>query len=98
MTLLILVRKTPCTELEGCPSCYRREDNVGAGVMRKKAVNQVYDVLRAVYELEKELKKGNAFAEINREDCSGHLKQARHELHQVLDEVYSSDFRPHKAA
>jgi hypothetical protein len=98
MTLLILARKTPCTELEGCPNCYRREDNVGAGVMRKKAINQVYDVLRAVYELEKELKKGNAFAEINREDCSGHLKQARHELHQVLDEVYSSDFRPHKAA
>ena len=66
--------------------------------MRKKAINQVYDVLRAVYELEKELKRGNAFAEINREDCSEHLKQARHELHQVLDEVYSSDFRPRRAA
>jgi len=66
--------------------------------MRKKAVNQVYDVLRAVYELERELKKGEAFAEINREDCSEHLKQARHELHQVLDEVYASDYRTHKAA
>jgi hypothetical protein len=66
--------------------------------MRKKAINQVYDVLKAVYELEKELKKGGLSAEINREDCSEHLKQARHELHQVLDEVYSSDFRARKAA
>jgi hypothetical protein len=66
--------------------------------MRKKAVNQVYDVLRAVYELEKELKKGATFAEVNREDCSEHLRQARHQLHQVLDEVYSSDFRTRRAA
>ncbi|HVZ04546.1 hypothetical protein [Hyphomicrobium sp.] len=66
--------------------------------MRKKAVNQVYDVLKAVYELEKELKKGDTFAEINREDCSERLKQARHALHLVLDEVYSSDVRTHRAA
>lgn len=66
--------------------------------MRKKAINQVYDVLKAVCDLEKELKKGELSAGINREDCSEHLKHARHELHQVLDEVYASDFRAHKAA
>jgi hypothetical protein len=66
--------------------------------MRKRAINQVYDVLKAVYELEKELKKGSLCAEINRADCSEHLRHARHELHQVLDEVYSSDPRTHKAA
>jgi hypothetical protein len=65
--------------------------------MRKKAVIQVYDVLKAVCELEKDLKKGQ-FGDINRGDCSEHLKQARHELHQVLDQVYASDFRAHKAA
>lgn len=66
--------------------------------MRKKAINQVYDVLKAVCELEKELKKGGLAAEINRDGCSEHLKQARHELHQVLDEVYSSDVRTRTAA
>jgi hypothetical protein len=66
--------------------------------MRKKAINQVYDVLKAVYELEKELKKGEMFGEVNREDCSEHLRQARHQLHQVLDEVYASDYRTGKAA
>jgi len=66
--------------------------------MRKKAVNQVYDVLKAVCDLEKDLKKGELSAAINREDCSEHLKQARHELHQVLDEVYASDYRAPRAA
>ena len=66
--------------------------------MRKKAINQVYHVLKAVCDLEKDLKKGEFSASINREDCSEHLKQARHELHQVLDEVYASDYRTSKAA
>jgi hypothetical protein len=67
--------------------------------MRKKAVNQVYDVLRAVYELEKELKAAPIYFEVeNPEDCSRHLKEARHQLHQVLEEVYASDFRNRKSA
>lgn len=59
--------------------------------MRKRPINQVYDVLKAVCDLEKDLKKGQLSPTINREDCSEHLRQARHELHQVLDEVYASD-------
>jgi len=66
--------------------------------MRKRPINQVYDVLKAVCDLEKDLKKGQLSSTINREDCSEHLRQARHELHQVLDEVYASDFRTSKAA
>ena len=61
--------------------------------MRKKAVYQVYDVLKAVHELEKELKNAPTFAEVNRQECSEHLKQARQQLHEVLDEVCTSDFR-----
>ena len=67
--------------------------------MRKKAVNQVYEVLKAVYELEKELKAAPVNFDVdNPEECSKHLKEARHQLHQVLDEVYASDFRNRKAA
>ena len=67
--------------------------------MRKKAVNQVYDVLKAVYELEKELKAAPVYFDVaNPEECSKHLKEARHQLHQVLEEVYASDFRNRKAA
>jgi len=66
--------------------------------MRNKAINQVYHVLKAVCELEKDLKKGELSAAVNREDCSEHLKQARHELHHVLDEVFASDHRTSKAA
>jgi hypothetical protein len=66
--------------------------------MRNKAVHHVYDVLKAVYELEKELKRGPGFADVNREDCSEHLRHARHELHRVLDEVYASDVRSRDAA
>lgn len=67
--------------------------------MRKKAVNQVYDVLKAVYELEKELKAAPAYLDIaNPVDCTRHLREARHQLHQVLDEVYASDFRNRKVA
>jgi len=61
--------------------------------MRKKAVNQVYDVLKAVHELEKELKKAPTFAEVNREECSEHLKHARQQLHDVLDQVCASNVR-----
>jgi hypothetical protein len=67
-------------------------------MMRKKAINQVYGVLKAVCSLEKDLKTGELSVEINRADCSEHLKQARHELHQVLDEVYASNVRAPKAA
>jgi len=66
--------------------------------MRKKAVNQVYEVIKAVYELEKELKGGPRFASIDREHCAEHLKEARQQLHRVLDEVYASDYRDHSAA
>ena len=67
--------------------------------MRKKAVNQVYEVLKAVYELEKELKAGPAVLDIaNPDECTRHLKEARRQLHQVLDEVYASDFRNRRAA
>jgi hypothetical protein len=67
--------------------------------MRKKAVNQVYDVLKAVYELEKELKAAPVFLDnANSEECTKHLREARHQLHQVLDEVYASDFRNRKVA
>ena len=67
--------------------------------MRKKAVNQVYEVLKAVYELEKELKAAPVHFDVdNPEGCSKRFKEARHQLHQVLDEVYASDFRNRKAA
>ena len=67
--------------------------------MRKKAVNQVYDVLKAVYELEKELKAAPPYLDIAHPDeCAKHLREARHQLHQVLDEVYASDFRNRKVA
>jgi hypothetical protein len=56
--------------------------------MRKKAVNHVYDVIKAVYELEKELKGAPGFSTVDRQHCAEHLKVARQELHQVLDEVY----------
>lgn len=72
--------------------------NCRSSIMRKRPINHVYEVLRAVCELEKELKTGALSTVINREGCSEHLKQARHELHQVLDQVYASDFRgPHAA-
>ena len=67
--------------------------------MGKKAAIQVYDVLKAVYELEKELKSGPVyFAGANQEECARHLKEARRQLRQVLDEVYASDFRSRKEA
>ncbi len=67
--------------------------------MSKKAVNQVYVVLKAVYDLEKELKSAPAhFAVDDPEECSRHLKEARRQLHRVLDEVYASDFRSRKHA
>jgi len=67
--------------------------------MRKTAVNQVYDVLRAVYELEKELKAAPAYLDTtNPDECTKHLKEARRQLHHVLDEMYASDFRNRKAA
>jgi hypothetical protein len=70
----------------------------GVETMRKKAVNQVYGVIQAVYELERELKSGPAFDDIDRADCSEHLKQAREQLREVLDQVYASDFRNPRAA
>lgn len=67
--------------------------------MGKKAVSQVYDVLKAVYDLEKELRSAPVhFAGADPEECLRHLKEARHQLHQVLDEVYASDFRNRKDA
>ncbi|HML28806.1 MAG TPA: hypothetical protein PKE16_08210 [Hyphomicrobium sp.] len=67
--------------------------------MRKKAVQQVYDVLKAVYELEKELRSAPVhFAVADPDECSRHLKEARRQLHEVLDEVYASDFRHRKDA
>ena len=66
--------------------------------MRKKAVNHVYDVIKAVYALEKELKGSPRLGAVDREQCAEHLKLARQELHQVLDEVYASDFRQRPAA
>lgn len=67
--------------------------------MRKKALNHVYEVLKAVCELEKELKAAPVhFAGVDPEECSRHLKVARHQLHQVLDEVYASEFRNRKDA
>lgn len=67
--------------------------------MRKKALNHVYDVLKAVCELEKELKASPVhFAGVDPDECSRHLKEARHQLHQVLDEVYASEFRNRKDA
>lgn len=67
--------------------------------MRKKAVQQVYDVLKAVYDLEKELRSAPlTFAVANPDECSRHLKEARRQLHEVLDEVYASDFRQRKDA
>lgn len=70
----------------------------GSCVMRNKTVSHVYDVLKAVYELEKELKSSPVLDASNRNGCSEHLRQARRELHEVLDEVYSSDFRERHAA
>jgi hypothetical protein len=67
--------------------------------MRRTAVSQVYDVLKAVYELEKDLKSTpTRFAVANPEECSRHLREARHQLHQVLDDVYAADFRNGKDA
>lgn len=67
--------------------------------MRKKAVNQVYDVLKAIYELEKELKAAPVYLDVaNPEECTKHLKEARRHLHRVLDQVYASGFRSRKAA
>jgi hypothetical protein len=67
--------------------------------MRKKAVNQVYDVLKAVRELEKELKAAPAYLDISGSDeCTKHLREARHQLHHVLNEVRASDFRNRKVA
>ncbi|CAA2140755.1 hypothetical protein [Hyphomicrobium sp. ghe19] len=67
--------------------------------MRKKAVNQVYDVLKAVYELEKELKAAPTYLDIaNPDECTRHLREARHQLHEVLNEVCASDFRNRKVA
>lgn len=67
--------------------------------MRKKAVNQVYDVLKAVYELEKDVKVSPVhFSGVDADECSRHLKEARRQLHIVLDEVYASDFRNRKNA
>ncbi len=67
--------------------------------MRKKAVNHVYDVLKAVYELEKDVRAApTQFGGPRSEECSRHLKEARHQLHLVLDEVYASDFRNRKHA
>lgn len=67
--------------------------------MRKKAVNQVYDVLKAIYELEKEIKTAPVQFDLKHpEDCARHLKEARRQLHEVLDSVYASDFRNRHAA
>ncbi len=67
--------------------------------MRKKAISQVYEVLKAVYELEKDLKSAPVrFAVSDPEECSRHLREARRQLHQVLDEVYASDSRNRKNA
>ncbi|HET6390690.1 hypothetical protein [Hyphomicrobium sp.] len=64
-----------------------------------KAVNQVYDVLKAVYDLEKEMKAAPVhLAGANREECAKHLAEARHQLQRVLDEVYAADFRERSAA
>lgn len=65
---------------------------------RKKAITQVYDVLKAVYDLEKELNSAPTFADVDREDCSEHLKHARQQLHEVLDQVYAADFKSRQAA
>jgi hypothetical protein len=62
--------------------------------MRRNALADVYDVLKAVYHLEREIKlEPLRFSVSNPEECSRHLKEARHQLHQVLDDVYASDFR-----
>ena len=66
--------------------------------MRKKAINQVYDVVKTVNDLEYELKKTPVFADIERKDCSEHLEYARQQLHDVLDQVHASDFRNGEAA
>lgn len=66
--------------------------------MRNNAVSHVYDVLKAVYALEKELKRSPVLDVSNRNECSEHLRQARRELHEVLDEVYAADFQNRHAA
>ena len=60
--------------------------------MRKKAVNQVYNLIKVVYGLEKELKNDPSVEDVCRE-----LREARRQLHQVLDKVCASDVR-HRAA
>ena len=65
----------------------------------KKAVHQVYDVLKAVYDLEKELKAAPVYLDVaNPEECAKHLAEARHQLQQVLDQIYASDYRQRQAA
>lgn len=64
-----------------------------------KAVHQVYDVLKAVYDLEKELKSAPAYFDVaDPDECARHLGEARHLLQQVLDQVYASDLRQREAA
>jgi len=65
----------------------------------RKAVNQVYDVLKAIYDLEKELKAAPIYlAGANQAECAKHLAEARHQLQRVLDEVYAADFQDRSAA
>lgn len=64
--------------------------------MRKKAVNRVYDVVRAVHELEKDI--GIAPVEFAAKPACRHsreLMEARRQLDQVLQSVSASDFRNH---
>lgn len=64
-----------------------------------KAVHQIYDVLKAVYDLEKELKAAPVYLDVaDPNECARHLAEARHHLQLVLDQVYASDFRHRKAA
>jgi len=34
----------------------------------------------------------------NPEECAKHLAEARHQLHEVLDQIYASEFRQRTAA
>jgi len=67
--------------------------------MRKNTLVEVYDILQAICALERQIKSAPLRLSVaDPEECSRHLREARHQLHQVLDEVYNSDFHNRTAA
>ena len=61
--------------------------------MRKKAVAQVYTLIKVVYDLEKELNRDPQIEDVRRE-----LREARRQLHEVLNKVSHSGDRARGAA